>query len=78
MDDADCTTATVQHRGMPRQENNSPGLHFVIVDHIFIVVIEYGQSIMDIITEGGEGGEEDEEGEGGEGGVKCKMIKVIT
>ena len=55
MDDADRTTATVQHRGMPRQENNSPGLHFVIVDHIFIVVIEYGQSIMDIITEGGEG-----------------------
>ena len=54
MDDADCTTATVQHRGMPRQDNNSPGLHFVIVDHIFIVVIEYGQSIMDIITEGGE------------------------
>ena len=42
------------NRGMPRQEYNSPGLHFVIVDHIFIVVIEYGQSIMHIITEGGE------------------------
>ena len=64
MDNTDCTTATVQqcNRGMPRHEHNSPGLHFVIIDHVFLVVIEYGQGFMDIITEGGEEGGEEGEG----------------